>query len=55
MRRFLVLLVLIAVIVGAAAAWWLQAPLTLAANQSLELEIEPGTTPRGVALRAPIR
>ena len=49
MRRFLVLLVLIAVIVGAAAAWWLQAPLTLAANQSLELEIEPGTTPRGVA------
>ena len=49
MRRFLVLLVLIAVIVGAAAAWWLQAPLTLAANQSLELEIEPGTTPRAVA------
>lgn len=40
---------------GAGAAWWLQAPMPVRAGagesaaQPLELEIEPGTTPRGVA------
>lgn len=41
---------------GAVAAWWLQAPLPLRAglpaDQPLELEVEPGTTPRGVARAA---
>jgi UPF0755 protein len=32
-----------------AAAWWLHAPLDQGEKPSLELEIEPGTTPRGVA------
>ncbi|WP_367068643.1 endolytic transglycosylase MltG [Oryzisolibacter sp. LB2S] len=53
MRRLLVLVLLIAVAVGAGAAWWLRAPMALRAGldatQPLELEIEPGTTPRGVA------
>ena len=30
-------------------AWWLHAPLDQGGQASLELEIEPGTTPRGVA------
>lgn len=34
--------------VGGAAAWWLGQPMAMSA-QSLELEIEPGTSPRGVA------
>lgn len=50
-RRFLIVLLFCAaaagVVVGA-AAWWLGQPLPMAA-QSLELEIEPGTSPRGVA------
>lgn len=33
---------------GAAAAWWLHEPLATGA-EPLELAIEPGTTPRGVA------
>lgn len=37
-----------ALIAGGAAAWWLLQPLAQDAP-SLELEIEPGTTPRGVA------
>ena len=32
-----------------AAAWWLNAPLDQGGQLSLELEIEPGITPRGVA------
>lgn len=47
------MVLLIAVAVGAGAAWWLRAPMALRAGldatQPLELEIEPGTTPRGVA------
>lgn len=57
-RRFLALVLLIVIAVGAVAAWWLQAPLPVRADvpagQPLELEIEPGTTPRGVA-RAVVR
>ena len=49
MRRLLVLLLLIAVGLGAGGAWWLYRPLDLGGAQTLELEIEPGTTPRGVA------
>ena len=37
-----------ALVAGGAAAWWLLQPLAQDAP-SLELEIEPGTTPRGVA------
>ncbi|MEG2631618.1 MAG: endolytic transglycosylase MltG, partial [Comamonas sp.] len=51
MRRFfqgLLFLVLMALVAGGAAAWWLLQPLAQGAP-SLELEIEPGTTPRGVA------
>ncbi|PWW43616.1 UPF0755 protein [Melaminivora alkalimesophila] len=48
------------IVAGAGVAWWLQAPLPQRAvagappGQPLELEIEPGTTPRGVA-RAAVR
>ena len=37
-----------ALVAGGAAAWWLLQPLAQSAP-ALELEIEPGTTPRGVA------
>lgn len=50
-RRFLLVLLLLAALaamVGGAAAWWLGQPLQTSAP-SLELEIEPGTSPRGVA------
>ena len=52
-RRFLIFLVLLALAAAGAAYWWLHAPLSLRASdtpgEALELEIEPGTTPRGVA------
>ncbi len=55
-RRFLILLVLVALAAAGAAYWWLNAPLPLRAGaapgQPLELEIEPGMTPRGVARAA---
>ena len=50
-RRFLLVLLLLAALaamVGGAAAWWLGQPLQTSAP-SRELEIEPGTSPRGVA------
>lgn len=50
-RRFLLVLLLLAALaamLGGAAAWWLGQPLQTSAP-SLELEIEPGTSPRGVA------
>ena len=53
MRRLLVLLLLIALAVAFGAAWWVRAPMPVRAGQdagqALELEVEPGTTPRGVA------
>ena len=53
-RRLLIVLLLLAALaamVGGAAAWWLGQPLALKAD-SIELEIEPGTSPRGVAQAA---
>ncbi len=46
-RALMMLLVLAAVLAGA-GWWWLNQPLPLA-QPALELEVEPGTTPRGVA------
>lgn len=55
-RRFFIFLLLLALAAAGAAYWWLNAPLPLATGtgsaQPLELEIEPGTTPRGVAAAA---
>lgn len=46
--RLLLLLLLLAAAVVAAGFWWLQRPLALATD-SVELAIEPGTTPRQIA------
>ncbi len=48
MRRLLALIVLVGIALGGAAYWWLHQPLELG-TQPLELAIEPGTTPRGIA------
>ena len=48
MRRLLIIGLLLAASLAAAVAWWLNHPLTLAAP-TLDLSIEPGTSPRGVA------
>lgn len=48
MRRLLAWVLVCVIVAGAAAAWWLNEPLARAA-EPLELAIEPGTTPRGVA------
>jgi cell division protein YceG involved in septum cleavage len=50
-RRLLALIVLAVIALGGAAYWWLNQPLQLAGagTQALELAIEPGTTPRGIA------
>ena len=50
-RRLLALIVWVVVASGGAAYWWLHQPLAMpgAGGQALELAIEPGTTPRGVA------
>ena len=47
-RRLLALIVLLGIALGGAAYWWLHQPLDLG-PEPLELAIEPGTTPRGVA------
>jgi UPF0755 protein len=49
-RALMMLLVLAAVLAGA-GWWWLNQPLPLS-QPTLELEVEPGTTPRGVAREA---
>lgn len=48
MRRFFTWMVLLALLAAGAGAWWLNAPLPMG-GAALELEVEPGTTPRGVA------
>lgn len=47
-RRLLALIVLVVIALGGGAYWWLHQPLDLG-SEPLELAIEPGTTPRGVA------
>jgi UPF0755 protein len=47
-RRFLLLIAVVVIALGGAAFWWLHQPI-VATGPALELEIEPGTTPRGVA------
>ncbi len=51
MRRILVLIVLIVILCGGTGVWWINQALTLNAPV-LDLSIEPGTTPRGVAQAA---
>ncbi len=48
LRRLLVLIVLVVVALTAAIAWWLDQPLKLA-TPSVEVSIEPGTSPRSIA------
>jgi len=47
-RRFLAFIALVLIASGGAAFWWLHQPL-VTGGEALELAIEPGTTPRGVA------
>ncbi len=47
-RRLLALIALVLIASGGAAFWWLHQPL-VTGSEPLELAIEPGTTPRGVA------
>lgn len=57
LRRLLVVFVLLAAGAAGVVAWWLQRPLELAAP-SVELSIEPGTSPRDIAngwVRAGVR
>ena len=49
LRYLLLLAVLLALAAGAAAWWWLRQPLALT-GPNAEVSIEPGTTPRDVAL-----
>ena len=48
MRRFLTVLGVLAALLGGAALWWLNHDLQPGAL-ALELSVDPGTTPRGVA------
>ena len=55
MRRLLLWMVVLLALCAGGAVWWLHQPLTLAAGRmapgatGLDLSIEPGTLPRGVA------
>ncbi len=48
MRRLISFLLVLALVLGGLAFWWVNQPLNLAAP-TLDLSIEPGTTPRTVA------
>ena len=48
MRRCFIGMVLLALLAAGAGAWWLNAPMPMG-DAALELEVEPGTTPRSVA------
>ena len=47
-RRFFAIFVVLTALLGGAAAWWLNQSLPLSAA-TLDLEVEPGTSPRAVA------
>ncbi len=47
-RRLFLLFVLLAAMAGGGATWWVNHRLNLAAD-TVDLSVEPGTTPRGVA------
>ena len=47
-RRFFAIFVVLTALLGGAAAWWLNQSLTLSAA-TLDLEVEPGTSPRALA------
>lgn len=47
-RRLLVFVMVLVIAAGGVGFWWLHQPLPMG-NEPLELAIEPGTTPRGVA------
>ena len=47
-RRLLTVLVMLALLVGASALWWLHRPLELAAP-TVEYSVEPGSSPRSIA------
>ncbi len=49
MRRFLILVCVVLVALGAGVWGWLHAPLSITGSEPLELAIEPGTPPRGIA------
>ena len=51
MRRILIMGLLIAGLLAGAASWWLNQPLALS-SETVDLSIEPGTSPRGVAQAA---
>lgn len=48
MRRFILVLLTLALAIGGGAWWWLNTPFTLASSP-IDLSIEPGTSPRSVA------
>lgn len=48
LRRFILLVALLALVAGGVAFWWLHQPLKLPTSP-VDLSIEPGRTPRGVA------
>ena len=48
LRRFILLVALLVLVTGGAAFWWLHQPLALP-SPTVDLSIEPGRTPRGVA------
>lgn len=48
MRRIVVSLLLLAALLVASAAWWVNQPLTLR-EPVIDLPVEPGATPRGIA------
>lgn len=48
MRRFFVIIVVLTALLGSIVAWWLNQSLVMGAV-TLDLEVEPGTTPRAVA------
>ncbi len=51
LRRIFIFITVVLLAAAAGAAWWLNAPLDMA-QDTVDLSIEPGTSPRGVARAA---